>query len=215
MIFKADNMKSKRLKFLLIMIIAVMGSLGLTACNDKDNSSDTTLIAEYVADNGLSYAIYDNGQNKTAVVTAYSKVGSELSVNVPDTVKYNGEDYTVTEIANLAFLRCDIDIIRIGESVKKVGSFAFAYSDVLQTVEFGGSVSSIGDYACINCKNLREIKVKASVPPALGKNAFMYYMDECGYKPNSVLHITVNEGYEEAYKTSSGWQPYALSIYKR
>jgi hypothetical protein len=68
---------------------------------------------------------------KTATVTYYSsgnynQYGYSGTVNIPATVDYNGETYSVTSIGNLAFRYCSgLSAVTIPNSVTSIGQYAF------------------------------------------------------------------------------------------
>ena len=109
---------------------------------------------------------YNITSYNTAEVTykgsSYYEYSGEYSgeVNIPSTVEYSGNTYSVTTIGNYAFSECDgLTSVVIPESVTTIGKSAFSNCDVLTSVVIPESVTSIGTYPFLGCKGLTEIEV--------------------------------------------------------
>ena len=135
---------------------------------------------------------------KTATVT-YCPSGNNYeenryaysdTVNIPATVNYNGEQYSVTSIGSSAFYHCiGLTSVMIPNSVTSIGSLAFYWCRVLSSVTIGNSVTSIGSEAFSDCYSLTSVTIPNSVT-SIGKKAFA----ACGGLtsitiPNSVTSI--------------------------
>lgn len=115
----------------------------------------------------LTYTVL-SPDDKTCAVTGYSYLGSVLEI--PESVSFDGEEYTVTEIGEYAFryIRVNsisfpstLEVIRyeaffnssgynelvIPNSLKEIGSNSFAYCWDLSRVELGVSLRNIGSGA--------------------------------------------------------------------
>ena len=94
------------------------------------------------------------------------------SVNVPSTVSYNGIEYNVTGIGNLAFCDCDLTSVTLPGSVTSIGNWAFEYCTKLPSIEIPNSVKRIGRNAFANCTSLNSISLPYVV--SIGEAAFQY-----------------------------------------
>ena len=149
----------------------------------------------------LYYNITDEA-NKTVEVTYeyqwfesnnYSSLPG--AVSIPETVSYNGINYSVTSIGDGAFSECSaltqvtipesvtsigeeafsrcsaLTQVTIPESVTSIGDGAFQYCSALTQVTIGNSVESIGDWAFHDCSALTQITIPNSVT-SIGSSAF-------------------------------------------
>lgn len=99
------------------------------------------------------------------------KEGAE-EVKIPDTVYLGGIQYTVTSIADNAFLNNKkLKKVTISANVETIGKNAFSGCTNLTTVKMGKNVTTIGERAFYNCKKLKKVTIPASVKK-IGKAAF-------------------------------------------
>ena len=94
-------------------------------------------VASYAYDfavDGIYYNI-TNSSEKTVEVT-YKEDSYAGTINIPETVSYQGATYRVTEIGYRAFYRSDIVKITISNSVTSIGNSSFYDCTGLTTVNF-------------------------------------------------------------------------------
>ena len=124
---------------------------------------------DYIVD-GIYYNV--NKSNRTAEVTK----GDEKykgSINIPESITYEGSSYSVTSIGEYAFLGCDgLTSVTIPNSVTSIGEYAFGNCSGLTSVTIGNLVTSIGEDAFYNCSGLKVLTCLAPNPPACDINAF-------------------------------------------
>ena len=106
---------------------------------------------------GIYYNL--NSSDKTAEVTK----GDEKykgSINIPESITYEGASYSVTSIGRSAFRDCSgLTSVTIGNSVTSIGEHAFYGCSGLTSVTIPNSVTSIGDEAFRGCSGLTSIVV--------------------------------------------------------
>lgn len=94
----------------------------------------------------------------------YSKDGTVLIKYPPareDKTYLVGKDgYNVTEINDSAFYQSD-NLETITLNVRKVGNYAFQYSEKLKTIILTDKVQEIGNYAFADCANLETITIES------------------------------------------------------
>ena len=143
--------------------------------------------------NGINYRITSLSPNEVEVAKHESFTGV---ANIPATVSYMDNSYTVSAIGEQAFLRClnltsvsmpntiktikyagffwcGITSISIPKSVTVIGDNAFGYCRKLTSVLIPNGVVEIGKYAFFYCENLKAITIGSSVE-FIGYNAFAY-----------------------------------------
>ena len=94
------------------------------------------------------------------------------SLTLPDTVLYNGIQYTVDSIGVYTFNQCrGLTSVVISGTVKSIGDCAFAGCIGLTSVTIGERVTYIDYNAFLNCDGLTSITIPNSVT-FIGRNAF-------------------------------------------
>ena len=119
--------------------------------------------------NGLKYTVTDN-VNKTVSVSI-DENNARATVNIPSTISYGNEDYTVTSIADYAFQGWTITSVVIPNTVISIGKNAFDECIALTSITIGNSVETIGDFAFISCA-MTSITIPNSVI-SIGDRAFL------------------------------------------
>ena len=91
---------------------------------------------------------------------------------IPESVEYEGAQYSVTSIGSAAFRYCSgLTSVTIGNSVTSIGSFAFEDCSGLTSITIGNSVTSIGYRAFADCYYLASVTIPNSVT-SIGQSAF-------------------------------------------
>ncbi len=112
--------------------------------------------------------------------------GSNIDLVIPAQVTYNGETYTVTEIANNCFLYCNgaanIESVTIPSTVTTVEINAFKGCTNLKTVTIQGS-TTVKSYAFKNCSSLSTVNVSnsATIQPRAFEGCS--YLDPSSWRP--------------------------------
>ncbi len=117
--------------------------------------------AAVVQINGIYYELDET--NKVAKVT-YKDIDYNSysgTVIIPETVKYGGKEYSVTEINNYAFLKCsNLTNVTISNTVTTIGEFAFSDCSQLSSITIGTGVTTIGINAFRNCNSLTYVHIQ-------------------------------------------------------
>lgn len=119
----------------------------------------TTLcfLLTYVAINaqdGLTFTYVTS--SKTATVNAYN--GTDTDVEIPATVTYNNEEYTVTAISKDAFYE----------------------NKTLTSVSMPNTITSIDNYAFGYCSSLKEIKVAVGNATYYSQEGVLFKIGDSG-----------------------------------
>ena len=128
------------------------------------------LVALFVATKAFAYEAQIDGiyynfdhENKTATITDgdFSYSGD---IVIPEKVRYNGVEYSVTSIGSYAFGWCTgLTSIEIPNSVTEIGYHVFIDCTGLTSIEIPNSVTEIGDLAFNGCTGLTSIEIPNSV----------------------------------------------------
>ena len=139
---------------------------------------------------GIYYDL--NQSDKTATVTFSVQNHRDYSghVTIPNTIRVNGNTYSVTSIGNMAFYECSgLTSITIPNSVTCIGNSAFDGCSGLTSITIPNSVTFIDDFAFYGCSGLTSITIPNSVT-SIRKKLFGYCRGLTSITiPNSVTSI--------------------------
>jgi uncharacterized protein (DUF2344 family) len=155
----------------------------------KNKKTKPMKTGEYIvlnADKGFCvFRITGSKQGKETVKCVYYATDMlqyrEVFNYVTKNCKFGNKTYKVTAIGANAFKNVkfsdgwtDCESITIGNSVKTIGSKAFAGTEDLKYIILDESVEEIGSYAFANSKDLKVLKIKSTklTSKTLNKNAF-------------------------------------------
>ena len=117
--------------------------------------------ADAIEIGGIWYNLISKG--KAAEVTSNPNTYSG-DVNIPPSVTYNGQPYSVTSIGDLAFSGCSgLTSVTFPNSVTSIGQYAFYGCSGLTSVTIPNSVTSIGINAFSYCSGLTSVTIPNSV----------------------------------------------------
>lgn len=150
--------------------------------------------------------IYDQLYQITGAQTAMMPVQQIThTLQVPETVDYEGVTYYVTEVADNAFKNNKLPNAYIGANVGRIGAHAFEGCTIMSDISiYSHVVDEIGEQAYKDCKLMQIFECYTKQPPVLGSNAF----DGDG----RINHILVQYDTEDAYKSADGWSNLADKV---
>lgn len=153
---------------------------------------------------GIQYAI-NNATRKSLQVNCKDPVrfgGYEGEITIPETVEYNGEEYSVKVINDGAFYNCpDLKRVNLPSSVTKIGVGAFEKSGI-RSIEIPSGVTSIGYLAFKDCSNLLDVVENRSTPLNIGDATF----PDATYTDGK---LWVPEGSESKYEAKAPWSNFS------
>ena len=151
---------------------------------------------------GIYYNITSE-KDKTVEVT-YKDVTNSYSgsVEIPNIVVYNGNNYSVVSIGYMAFHFCtSLSSIIIPESVTLIGALAFNQCSKLESIIIPENVRYIGRYAFQGCHNLTQMTCLSKTPPECLSDTFSNFrMLGC------TLHVP--SASVAAYKSAEYWSEF-------
>ncbi len=148
----------------------------------------------------ITYVIVDIDEKTVQIGDDTEKaVSSETTgtVNIPESVEYDGVVYSVKTIGNNAFAGIEgLTNVTLSESLETIGANAFKDCTGITEVTIPASVTAIGSNAFSGCTNLSKVISRIATPFKLTANAFSGTNARCG------LHVP--EGTKSAY-LEAGW----------
>lgn len=164
------------------------------------------LVYPHISDmfelNNVVYAPADDGTEYCDIIDCTYFPDSDEFI-VPETVEHNGKTYRVRNVNNYAFCsNPDIKHVELPD-ITSIGDYAFSQDENLQTVSFGSTVGTIGQYAFENCQAVTDLKTSATVPPVCGKDALKSIN-----KLICTLHVPSQS--VELYKKAPQWEYFKL-----
>lgn len=140
--------------------------------------------------NGITYSITDSIGNQLCVIMAN---GQEGNIVIPDTVRYNAIDYSVTSVGDYAFSSSEAHSIILPPTISQIGQSAFRgcknlesiivpsgvtelgtstfHSSGVSSVSLPSTLKQIGSACFSDCQNLISVDVPQSVTE-IGNGAF-------------------------------------------
>ncbi len=118
---------------------------------------------------GLCYNYNEDGNSVMLTYDTSSEWGTHYanltgSLDISESVSYNGATYSVTSIDNYAFWGClGLTLVNIPNSVTSIGDGAFYVCSNLTSVNIPNSVTSIGGNAFYGCSSLTSVIIPNSV----------------------------------------------------
>ncbi len=200
-------MKQFKLTFLLAVLMSMVGTKAL-------------------AFDALIDGIYYNFSGTEASVTSrpsYLWNNYSGSIDIPESVTYNGNVYSVTSIDNKAFSGCStltsislpssltnigneafngcsaLTSVSLPSSLTNIGNSAFGGCSALTSINLPSSLTNIGSYAFANCNSLTSIIIPTGIT-SIGNNTF----ENCKGLQSISLHNAITEIGHYAFKGCDG-----------
>lgn len=167
----------------------------------------------------LVYLVIPNGITGLTETWTIADCHSLNQVTFPDTLKTLG-NYSIYNCYALSRINLEM-ISSIGnatiygnyslfgsvslKSIVTIGNNAFSYCKSLVSIRLPSTVTSIGNYFCDECDNLKYVVIEATTPPDLGSGAFGSYMID--------TYIFVPDESINAYKEATNWSSFADLIF--
>ena len=148
-------------------------TLALTVSNPNlidINLSDITINFEEIIEGELTYSYNDETHEATVIAC---REGAN-SVNIPETVTYNDQIYTVTSIDT---------------GTSSSGPF-YSVRDTLKTLTIPSTITSIGTYAFYDCRNIVEINYNATDVSDLSPYNCVFY---CAGRNGDGITLNIGE----------------------
>ena len=160
----------------------------------------------------IGYLNYNTTAYDRVEVTGLSESGvaaTNLALEIPGTVTYNGTTYRVYSIkANALQFRDNIKSVRIRYGVTIIESAAFWRCTNLETLRLPSSLDQIVDGALYLCNSLKTVYYAGFNFPKLG----VYFPSNSGM----TLYIPLqSKRTTDEYKAADGWKVFTNVVYSR
>ena len=130
-------------------------------------TSNVLVSAEFSKVAQIEYDFTYNIISGTEVeITGYT--GSETEITIPGTIVDNGVEYTVTKIADQAFLNSGIATVSIPNTVTSIGTEAFRDCAKLAEINIPDKVTEIGGGLFNGCSSLTKVNIPSGVTSIRG-----------------------------------------------
>ena len=106
-------------------------------------------------------ATVTNSSSSNNGLNPYSNSSYAGSIIIPNTIKYDGKTYTVTNIEGSAFSGCS-GLTSVEINSKTIGTW-FSGLTSIKTITLGEEVTSIGESAFLGCSGLTSVTIPSSV----------------------------------------------------
>ena len=159
--------KQSLIKFLLAVLMSMAGAKAFAYDIAAKNADGVTIYYVWANDAKTELAVSYNVRYENTYSDEYSG-----NVVIPESVTYDGKDYSVTSIGSYAFYLCNnLTSVTIPDCVTSISNYAFAYCIQLTSVNIPDNVISIGDAAYAICNSLTSLNIPNGIK-TIGKAAF-------------------------------------------
>ena len=212
---KRGVIKTAVLVFIAVFLYLLTPVAG-PGSDDYSAYADSEVVCSFYEDDGIVYDLYTDDGDRCAMMIGYTGSGGE--VIIPESVAYDGQDYTVVEIGSEifdnpsaitaihlpetiytigseAFWHTGISEIVIPEGVRWINNSAFSGCENLTKVTLPSTLNNLEDYAFCGCMNLAELTsyVPSTQNVYVGEAAFGCWRDENDnlvYAPSGQLVVS-------------------------
>lgn len=146
----------------------------------------------------LTYRVIDETNHYVEVEKQLNEFNNNQVkiVNIPDTVTYNGQEYTVTKIANNGFQYSNsLQTVTIPNTVTQIGNNAFHGCGMLEEVDMPNTITEIGSAAFQECHKLYSIALPEGVT-TIGEQCFA----SCSSLKEVIFPSSLDSIYSQAFK---------------
>jgi hypothetical protein len=162
--------------------------------------STLVLIIGCKVSNKDEFLFIESGREIT--ITSFSDQGNPDAALLVLPARING--LPVKTIGNGAFKYARTISVTIPDSVTTIGDYAFLQCRKMISVTIPDSVTAIGFRAFSGCTSLNSVYMSNPTPPTLGMEAFL--------KNDDGRQFYVPSGSVDSYKNAKGWSIYADDI---
>lgn len=150
-------------------LYVVLVSLVMTSCTTLNRGD---VFQQTVDGVGYSFEVIVSKMNYVRLLSVAEPSIAQGEIVIPSTVKYDGENFLVTQIGKEAFMNFEsLMSVELPATLSVIEEKAFAGCTNLENINTPQPLSSIGDYAFDGCHRLHAFSLDASISK-LGKGVF-------------------------------------------
>ncbi len=143
-----------------------------TATKNIGTQVEQAAVGDVVTVGNNIYKVEDVAADNKSVSFTGLADKNVTSVDVPNTIQINGENYAVVSVENNAFKDCKkLKKVKLGANLTKIGDKVFYKCTSLTSVVIPAKVTSIGKEAFFGAKKLKKITIKSKVLKKVGNKA--------------------------------------------
>lgn len=178
---------SNRIVFLLLLLFCSLNNVSADSVIQMDNTHiffrSSSLCLQFVLNTETKEAMLGNGidrdhnalfdpRNPYAPYNPDEPGPNWYSIDVPETISFDGDTYTVTSVAPNAFYKStEVNYITLPNTIRSIGGSAFGYCTYLKEVNIPEGVERIEEYTFYICKKMKEIHLPSTIK-SIGYYAF-------------------------------------------
>lgn len=164
------NLKSnKKLVFVLLLSLfvvffVVLSSVDMSyateiSANNNANIKKNYSVSEKLSENidGVEYLLEKTPQGNIATVKFSPKASGDIEL--PEIVRYEHKEYKLVSIGDVAFAESMVTSVKIPNTVKSIGKWAFSKCEELTKVVIPNSVTNIEDGIFHDCEKLTSVNI--------------------------------------------------------
>ena len=122
---------------------------------------NTNASYDFVYDN-IRYKITDYQEKKVELVSL-APSNSEVNLNIPQTVQYEGSSFNVTALGKQCCSGSELQSVTIPATVLSIGEYAFSNCQYLSYVSMQEGILNLGKYVFQGCSSLANISLPNSI----------------------------------------------------
>lgn len=161
--------------FVILLILAFLGAVNKTFANTTPWDFTVDNIHYKITDSGEVSVTYNYYHPSNGYDDSYYSCDYSGDITIPQTVTYNGNNYTVTAIDEYAFYSDEkeslVTSVTIPKTVTKINNCAFCGCSKITNLILPDGLISIGNSTFSGCTGLTSLDLPNSVSE-IGSSAF-------------------------------------------
>ena len=121
----------------------------------------------------MSYSVVSDGEVQCNGFTSAALAQNPTTANIPGRVAYNGTEYKVKRVGDIAFKYCSsLKYVYVDWGITEIGQQAFNSCSALSYVRLPSTVTAILENAFADCTSMSVFAIAAATPPTTTTTTF-------------------------------------------